>query len=237
MLVFGPAIAWATPDLNAVGRLNRGGRGFCTATLIAPDKVLTAAHCVLRPSENSVLPLNDLHFVAGWDRGDFVAHAQPSAVAFPDDYPLGDRNDQRALRWDVAVLTLAEPIPESMVTPLPVARRMPVENAFATHQYYRRVPHSLRQQTACVVERQAASLWLSDCLAAAGASGAPYLTLEGEVAGVVVGRETSETENPLTGEGRAIIVPLRPALVDALSLDRAAAAGGAGAPPASASEE
>ncbi|MEC7965333.1 MAG: trypsin-like serine protease, partial [Pseudomonadota bacterium] len=32
--------AWA-----AVGRLDLDGKGFCTGSLVAPDLVLTAAHC------------------------------------------------------------------------------------------------------------------------------------------------------------------------------------------------
>ena len=33
-------------DWEAVGRLDRKGEGFCTGALIAPDIVLTAAHCL-----------------------------------------------------------------------------------------------------------------------------------------------------------------------------------------------
>ena len=38
----------ATRDWQAVGRLNIGRAGFCTGTLVAPDLVLTAAHCLTK---------------------------------------------------------------------------------------------------------------------------------------------------------------------------------------------
>ncbi|MFS4581005.1 trypsin-like serine peptidase [Phaeobacter sp. C3_T13_0] len=35
-----------------MGRLELNGQGFCTGTLIAPDLVLTAAHCVYDHNNN-----------------------------------------------------------------------------------------------------------------------------------------------------------------------------------------
>jgi hypothetical protein len=54
-------------DWQAIGRLNRAGyksRRMCTATLVAPDLVLSAAHCVVR-SGGEPIPPGELRFVAG----------------------------------------------------------------------------------------------------------------------------------------------------------------------------
>ncbi|MGB7242579.1 MAG: trypsin-like serine protease [Sulfitobacter sp.] len=42
------ALGW-----EAVGRLDTKNGGFCTGTLIAPDLVLTAAHCVMTAAKRA----------------------------------------------------------------------------------------------------------------------------------------------------------------------------------------
>src|SRR6056297_3071130 len=69
MLPFGEANNW-----QAIGRVNAGGfksRRMCSGTLVAPARVLTAAHCLLR-RDGAPVALDRLRFVAGLDRGDYA---------------------------------------------------------------------------------------------------------------------------------------------------------------------
>jgi Trypsin len=57
-------LAQPDPALDAVGRVNHDG-GFCTGALIAPDRVLTAAHCLWDPRQRQLVRPGKLHFLAG----------------------------------------------------------------------------------------------------------------------------------------------------------------------------
>ena len=51
---------------DAVGRLEIAGQAFCTGTLIAPDRVLTAAHCLFDDKTLGRVRDGDMQFLAGW---------------------------------------------------------------------------------------------------------------------------------------------------------------------------
>ena len=58
---------------QAVGRLNLGTQAFCTATLIAPDRVLTAAHCLFDRATGAPLDTGSITFLAEAGRDAYCA--------------------------------------------------------------------------------------------------------------------------------------------------------------------
>jgi protease YdgD len=79
---------------DAIGQVNVGGyssRGQCTGTLVAPDIVITAAHCVIDDWKGAPYPLHDIHFLAGLRRGSYLGHATAKCLHFLPGYELPEK--------------------------------------------------------------------------------------------------------------------------------------------------
>jgi len=98
---FAPYVVTVLDKSGGGGGSGGGGASFCTATVIAPDVVLTAAHCVSNLSNTRV-------FFRGGD-GQLVLFDVASIALHPEFRPKIGR--KHLISIDLALLRLARPLP------------------------------------------------------------------------------------------------------------------------------
>lgn len=167
-------------DWEAVGRLDRKGVGFCTGALIAPDLVLTAAHCLFDKKSLKPIDPTTIEFLAGWRNGRASAYrAVKRAVVHPSYVYDGTLSPNR-VRNDIALLQLQRPIRNTTVTPFETDAR-PKKGArvgVVSYAHDRSEVPSL-QEVCSVITRQEGVLVMS-CDVDFGSSGAPVFSFEGD---------------------------------------------------------
>lgn len=169
---------------EAVGRVELGQNGYCTGVLIAPDLVLTAAHCLVTPGDGYVRP-GDVTFRAGLSDGKALAESAAARIVVHPGYDPATRDLERSTRYDLGLVELATPVPLSTAAPFEVASLAPDARELSVVSYGRGRDDALSWDDACRVRGRARGLIAFDCDVTFGSSGAPVFHRSGNRATIV----------------------------------------------------
>jgi V8-like Glu-specific endopeptidase len=162
---------------QAVGRLNLGARGFCTGALIAPDLVLTAAHCLYDKDTGARIDDRDIEFLAGWRNGRAEAYRGVRiSVAHPDYIYSGAESLDR-VAYDLALIALDQPIRLPQITPFATDVRPARGDAVGVVSYAQDRAEAPSLQETCHVLDRAPEIVVFSCDVDFGSSGAPIFAL------------------------------------------------------------
>lgn len=166
----------SVPGWEAVGRLNIAGQNMCTGALIAPNLVLTAAHCLYDQKSGRAVKPRSIKFEAGLNGRHVKAARKVSKVVVHPEYRF-QLHGQTQLGHDIAVLRLDRPISSSEIQPFALAASPQRGDSVGVLSYtYVQATRPRLEQPCQVLARQNDTLVMS-CLVEFGASGAPVLAV------------------------------------------------------------
>jgi len=171
-------------EWSAAGRLvfnhrtDKHGYG-CSATLIAPDLVLTAAHCVQYAFDGAPSKVRQLVFHAGWHTDTSLGTAVAERLQFhPDFDPGGAESFSQKIPKDVALVYLSTPI--ESVRPIPLGELDDELELLSFVVYQGALSNAPRLASACSHSQLPPSLLQVGCPVVGGNSGGGVVFGNGE---------------------------------------------------------
>ena len=169
------------PPWSAIGRVNRRTGGFCSGALIAPDKVLTAVHCLWNNRTSSWMQPDGLFFLPGYRMGSYLATQPVIAIRRDPNVVMDGRGHPRDFDMDWAILTLKGAIPLSKdlqsIPPASIKEITAIRQgqALVRAGYSQDRPHLPTSAACSLLGRISARQIRHDCDGTKGDSGSPIL--------------------------------------------------------------
>jgi protease YdgD len=164
------AVPW-----SSVGKIYNSARASCTGSLIARDKALTAAHCLFNRGTHRFLQADALHFLLGYNRGEYRAYLRVSRYSIgPEFNPEAAPGASVTADW--AILILAEQAGmETAPIPLTETAATPGERIMVGG-FSQKYPFKMTADADCSVRGVTPNgLIMHDCAVMHGVSGAPLM--------------------------------------------------------------
>jgi protease YdgD len=203
------------PPWDAIGQVNIAGyrRLFrCTGTLIAPDMVITAAHCVMDTRTRAPFPLRNIHFLAGVRGERHKGHAIARCVQVLSGYDFGSPTSKASsdtIARDAALIVLEQALdvaPIRLVDPERLASDAPLTHAaYAADRRYVLSVHTGCQR---LPSGQARNVWRTDCDTHPASSGGPVFHGQGgetRLAAIMIGAGGGATYALPASEWRGLV--------------------------------